>query len=169
MISVAGFLTEFKGQTIPTLTEVLELFANTSHHLNIELKSDVFPYPGMVEKVVAIVEDMKLDSRVVISSFDHEAIRTVKQLAPHLETAALFMEVFVDPLDYMHTIPADALHVFYRIAFRPPIQQALKTGATVRTYTVNKEKDAQALQDIGVSAIFTDFPEKMLSYVTKKS
>lgn len=163
------FSDEFEGQTIPTLREVLVLFADTSHHVNIELKSDVFPYPGMVEKVVALVEEMEFDTRVVLSSFDHQAIRTAKQIAPHLETAPLFKEVLVDPLEYMYNVPADALHVFYRTAFRPPIQQALNTGATIRTYTVNQEKDAQALQDIGVSAIFTDYPEKMIPYATKKS
>lgn len=163
------FSDDFKGQTIPTLREVLELFADTSHHLNIELKSDMFPYPGMVGKVVALVEEMEFDTRVVLSSFDHESIRAAKQVAPHLETAPLFKEVLVDPLDYMHNVPADALHLYFQTAFRPSIQEALKTGAIIRTYTVNKEKDAEALRDIGVSAIFTDFPEKMIPYAIKKS
>ena len=33
------FSPNFNGQTIPTLYEVLQLFAHTTHHLNIELKS----------------------------------------------------------------------------------------------------------------------------------
>ncbi len=163
------FSQDFKGQTIPTLREVLNVFANTTHHLNIELKSDVFPYPGMVEKVISIVEEMGLDTRVVLSSFDHEAIRSVKQLAPHLETAILFSEVLVEPLDYMNNIPANALHLYFQTAFRPSIQQVLKTGATIRTYTVNEEKDAQMLKDIGVEGIFTDYPEKMIPYTKTKN
>ncbi|MEK5037678.1 glycerophosphodiester phosphodiesterase [Sporosarcina sp. FSL K6-3457] len=163
------FSPDFTGQTIPTLHEVLQLFTETHHHLNIELKSDIFPYEGMVEKVLAIVSEMGLDSRVVLSSFDHEAIRTVKQLAPHLETAALFMEVLVEPLDYMRAIPADALHLFFPTALRPSIQQVLESGTPVRTFTVNEAQYAQALQDVGVSAIFTDFPEKMMIYLNEKS
>lgn len=163
------FSDDFKGETIPTLRDVLEVFADTPHHLHIELKSDKFPYPGMVEKTISLIEEMHLDIRVTLSSFDHGAIRTVNQLAPHLETAALFMEVLVDPLDYMQNIPADALHLFFPTAFRPSIQDVLKTGVTVRTFTVNKEKDAKALKDIGVSGIFTNFPEKMLPYTTIKS
>jgi glycerophosphoryl diester phosphodiesterase len=163
------FSQDFKGQTIPTLREVLEVFSNTTHHLNIELKSDVFPYPGMVEKVVATVESMELDTRVVLSSFDHEAIRMVKKLAPHLETAALFMEVLVEPLDYIRKIPADALHLFFPTALRPSIQKVLETGVPIRTFTVNEEKYAQMLKDVGVTAIFTDFPEKMMRYVDRKS
>lgn len=163
------FSPDFKGQTIPTLHEVLQLFTDTTHHLNIELKSDIFPYEGMVEKVIAIIGEMGLDSRIVLSSFDHEAIRTVKQLAPHLETAALFMEVLVEPLDYIRSIPADALHLFFPTALRPSIRQVLEAGTTVRTFTVNEEQYAQALQDVGIAAIFTDFPEKMLAYRNKTS
>ena len=163
------FSPEFKGQTIPTLHEVLQLFAETTHHLNIELKSDIFPYEGMVEKVIAIITEMGLDSRVVLSSFDHGAIRIAKQLAPHLETAALFMEVLVEPLDYIRSIPADALHLFFPTALRPSIRQVLEAGMTVRTFTVNEEQYTQALQDVGVAAIFTDFPEKMLAYRNKNS
>ena len=163
------FSSDFKGQTIPTLHEVLQLFAETTHHLNIELKSDIFPYEGMVEKVIAVISEMGLDSRVVLSSFDHGAIRTAKQLAPHLETAALFMEVLVEPLDYIRAIPADALHLFFPTALRPSIRQVLEAGMPVRTFTVNEEQYAQALKEVGVTAIFTDFPAKMMAYINKTS
>lgn len=163
------FSPDFKGQTIPTLNEVLQVFAETTHHLNIELKSDIFPYEGMVEMVIAVISEMGLDSQVVLSSFDHGAIRTAKQLAPHIETAALFMEVLVEPVDYMQAIPADALHLFFPTALRPSIRQVLEAGTTVRTFTVNEEQYAQALKDVGVTAIFTDLPEKMLTYLNKNS
>ena len=113
------FAPEFQGEQIPRLQEVLDVFSKTSHHLNIELKSDIFPYEGMAEKVVKLVVEKNLEPRVVISSFDHSALRTVKKIAPHIETAALFMEVLVDPLDYMRTIPADALHLTLPSALRP--------------------------------------------------
>ena len=103
---------------------------------------------------------MNLDSRVVISSFDHEAVRSVKKIAPHIETAALFMEVLVDPLDYIRTIPADALHISFPSAVRPSMRKVVEDGAAVRVFTVNEEKYAEALRKVGVSALFTDFPRK---------
>lgn len=156
------FSRKSKGEVIPTLTEALEIFSETSHHLNIELKSDKFPYPGMPEKVLDIVGAMQLDARVVISSFNHEMIRTIKQLAPHIETAALFMEVLVDPLHYVRSIPTDALHITKHAALRPSAKIAIDAGVTVRAFTVNKAKQAKTLEAVGVHAIVTDYPEKML-------
>lgn len=163
------FSKESKGEVIPTLYEVLELFSETSLQLNIELKSDIFPYPGMAEKVLDLVGAMKLDSRVVISSFNHEMIRTVKQLAPHIQTAALFMEVLVDPLQYVRAIPADALHITKHAALRPSAKKVIEEGVPVQVFTVNKASQMKALKEIGVRAIFTDYPEIMKNHLNNTS
>ncbi|MFC5604574.1 glycerophosphodiester phosphodiesterase [Sporosarcina koreensis] len=158
------FSPEFKGETIPTLTEVLDVFHSTEHKLNIELKSDIFPYEGMVEKVLDSIAERKLESRVIISSFDHSAIKTVKQLNPLIETAALFMEVLVHPLDYLNKIPADALHILFPAAIRPSMAEVINSGMPVRTFTVNDETYANVLKQAGIQSIFTDHPEKMNTF-----
>lgn len=155
------FAPEFQGETIPTLPEVFDVFDATDHKLNIELKSDIFPYEGMVEKVLDLIAERELESRVIISSFDHTAILSVKQLNPQIETAALFMEVLVHPLNYLHKIPADALHILFPAAIRPSITEVITSGMPVRTFTVNEENYAILLKQAGVQAIFTDYPEKM--------
>ncbi|MGB2993838.1 MAG: glycerophosphodiester phosphodiesterase [Paenisporosarcina sp.] len=157
------FKDEFAGETIPTLAEVLEIFQHTTHHVNIELKSDIFPYEGMGEKVLYLVEKMGMADRVVISSFDHEAVRHFKKIAPHIEVAILTMDVLVDAYDYARVVPADALHIYLPSAHRKTTKEALLKGAIIRVFTVNKEEYAQALKKLGVHAIFTDFPERMKS------
>lgn len=155
------FSSDFKGEPIPTLLEVLEIFRFTDHKLNIELKSDIFPYDGMVEKVIALIVEMGLEDRVILSSFDHSAIQMAKKLAPSIETGALFMEVLVNPLEYIHNIPADALHILFPAAVRPSMQEVVGSEVPVRTFTVNDENYALMLKQAGVQAIFTDYPEKM--------
>lgn len=162
------FSSEFQGETIPTLSEVLDVFHSTDHKLNIELKSDIFPYEGMVVKVLDLLAEKQLESRVIISSFDHAAIQSVKQLNPKIETAALFMEVLVHPLDYLKKIPADALHVLFPAAIRPTMAEVINSGMPVRTFTVNDEKYAWLLKQAGVKAIFTDYPEKMNAFLSSK-
>lgn len=159
------FSEDYKGETIPTLEEVLQVFLEVHHHINIELKSDIFPYDGMEEQVLALVLSLQLESRVLISSFNHEAIRKVKRLQPELQTAVLFMETLVDPLAYVRNIPAEALHLFLPAAVRPFTKKVIEDGGIVRVFTVNEKEYVEALQEIGVHAIFTDFPEEMLTHV----
>ena len=159
------FSYKFKGERIPTVYEVLQIFSETTHHLNIELKSDVINYPGMTEKVLDLIGNLNLDNRVVISSFNLDAIRTVKELAPHIETGALFMKPLKNPLDYIRTIPTDALHIKVRAALKPSMRQAITEGVIVRVFTINTSKYISVLEEIGVDAIFTDFPEKLYNYM----
>ena len=160
------FSSDFLGEPIPTLSEVVDVFDSTDHKLNIELKSDIFPYEGMVGKVLDLLAERQMESRVVISSFDHAAIQSVKRLNPEIETAALFMEVLVHPFDYLHNIPTDALHIHFPAAIRPSIAEVIASGMPVRTFTVNDETYAKTLKQAGVQAIFTDYPEKMFYYLS---
>ena len=159
------FSEDCKGESIPTLEEVLYIFSKTHHHINIELKSDIFPYDAMEEQVLGLIRSFQLEKRVLISSFNHEAIQKVKQLQPDLETAVLFMETLVDPLDYVRKIPAEALHLFFPAAVRPSARKTIEDGGIVRVFTVNTKEHVDTLKEIGVHAIFTDFPEDMLVHV----
>lgn len=159
------FSPKFKQETIPTLREVLYVFKDTDHHLNIELKSDIFPYEGMEQAVSQMLTDYRLEPRVVISSFNHEMVRRFKQLAPPIETAILFMEVMIEPHKYAEVVGADALHAFFPEALRKMGAEAIGSGKKVRAFTVNEEKYADLLKQVGVDAIFTDYPEKMWNYL----
>lgn len=161
------FSAKFNGETIPTLREVLYVFKDTHHHLNIELKSDIFPYDGMELKVLQILKDYRLEDRVVISSFNHEMVKSFKELAPQIETAILFVEVMVAPHDYASLVGADSLHAFFPTVLRPMGKEIIASGRQLRVFTVNEESYADMMRDAGVHAIFTDYPEKMYTYLNK--
>lgn len=71
------FSEKFAGEQIPTLDEVFDIFQDTDHRLNIELKTDIFPYEGLVDKVLAKAEKRGLSDRILISSFNHEDVQAV--------------------------------------------------------------------------------------------
>lgn len=153
---------EFAGERIPFLSEVLELFVGTHHVLNIELKSDIFPYPGMADQVMTLIRFMDLEDRVILSSFDHEVLRYVAVEYPDIETACLTMEVMTDFPNYLKQIPTSAAHVFFPTALRRMGHELKAAGIPVRAFTVNEEAYVEMLKEVGVDAIFTDFPEKFL-------
>lgn len=159
------FSSKFKGEAIPTLREALYVFKDTHHHINIELKSDIFPYEGMEYKVLEMLKDYRLEDRVVISSFNHEMVKNFKKLAPQIETAILFMEVMIAPYKYASLVGADALHAFFPTAFRPMGKESIVSGLQLRVFTVNEVTYADMLKAVGVHAIFTDYPEKMYQHL----
>nr|WP_047578307.1 glycerophosphodiester phosphodiesterase family protein [Methylobacterium sp. ZNC0032] len=78
------------GETIPTLPEVLDVFGATGIELEIEMKMDAFgnPYPGLLDKVIALVEARKMASRVVLTCFVPEVIEEIRAKAPHMRRLA---------------------------------------------------------------------------------
>ena len=74
---------KMKSETIPTMKEVLELLApelKKDLRLNIELKTSVYNYPGIEEKIVKLVGDMGLADSIVYSSFYPESLVKVTRL-----------------------------------------------------------------------------------------
>lgn len=157
------FSEEWSGEKIPTLDEVFDIFEHTDHRLNIELKSDVFPYDGLADQVIELAAKRGFLNRVLISSFNHEDIQTVVQ-GKKVEAAILTFEVLVDAYDYARVIGTKRIHVSLPSAFRRMTTDALRKGAIVYAYTVNDVSYAEELQKIGVHGIFTDYPEKMLAH-----
>ena len=160
---------------IPTLREALEYTKDHQWRVNVELK-DLSGKKGdkdVVEKAVALIEELGMVDLVMISSFNHSYIERVKQANPQIVTAALTDKKIDDPIKLLQETGAQA--------FNPGIQTLgdygiIKTvrdaGYDVYVWTVNDEDTMRRLIDAGVSGIFTDFPqtlEKVLAeYELKK-
>ncbi|MFJ8263206.1 glycerophosphodiester phosphodiesterase [Rummeliibacillus sp. NPDC094406] len=159
---------QFAGEKIPTLDEVLDLFKATHHMINIEFKTDVFEYPGLEDDVIATVKSHDMMERVLFSSFDHEMVERVLAKAPFNEVGALFMKILVNLDDYSKWIGTNALHVSLVAAKRRAVKMAIEAGNKVRVYTINTLKDYELMEELGVEAVFTDYPEKLYRHAYRK-
>lgn len=158
----------FKGEKIPLLEEVMKLLEPTNLKLNIELKSDVFPYYGMDMEVLKLVEKYGMQHRTIISSFDHETLTRIAEVAPRIETAPLFSNIIVEPWAYAKRIGANAIHISGYFMMRQTAIEALKEGAKVRVYTINDEAHMDLLWNAQVEGFFTDEVEKAVEWRKKK-
>lgn len=156
------FSEEFHKAVIPTLGEVLELLKGTDIKLNVEIKSDIIPYEGIEEKVLATLGEYSYKEKAIISSFNHYSIKKVHELDSEIETAILFMEVLHQPWEYARTIGASALHVYQPVAFTEMSREAEKNGFPVRVFTVNHRDQMKQLMEIRVDTIMTDYPEQAI-------
>ena len=159
--SASNRLPDFEKAKIPTLEEVLELLAPGSCELNIELKTGIFWYPQLEEKVVELVERSGMKERVIYSSFNHYSIQKIRSLDPEAETAYLFGDILLHAERYARETGVKGLHpALYHMAMGTLAQEYTGSGLAVRVWTVNEEAHIRRMLDLGVDAIITNYPDR---------
>lgn len=88
------------GEAIPTLDEVLALYAASDIELHVELKRDVEAriYPGMAAAVIERIAAHGVAARTILTSFDVAELETVRTLAPQLRTLLSLNHRSAEPL-----------------------------------------------------------------------
>lgn len=159
--SASNQLPGFEKAKIPTLEEVLELLAPGSCELNIELKTGIFWYPRLEEKVAELVERWGMKERVIYSSFNHYSIQRIRSLDPEAETAYLFGDILLHAERYARETGVKGLHpALYHMAMGTLAQEYTGSGLAVRVWTVNEEAHIRRMLDLGVDAIITNYPDR---------
>ena len=105
------------SQEVPTITEVLDLLTSQMKaglKLNIELKNSVYPYSGMEEKIVELIQKKGLQESVVYSSFYAASLEKLKRLDPDVELGILDSRVSDCLYKLRGGCGAAALHPFWR-------------------------------------------------------
>jgi len=152
------------GTPIPTLREALEFTREHDWWVNVEIK-DASGTPAdetIVERVLDLIEELKMGDLVLISSFNHNYLLQVKALQPKLAIGALVNDEVADPVKLMRDLDAQAFHPALKVVHPEQVQALRQEGYAVYVWTVNKEEDIRALIKMGASGIFTDFPQRWI-------
>ncbi|HEY0069050.1 MAG TPA: glycerophosphodiester phosphodiesterase family protein [Chloroflexia bacterium] len=158
----------YAGEKIPTLREVFDLCVTAGVGVVVEIKHPEL-YPGMEEKVVALIGEMWLRGaeNIWCISFDHESIRRLRKLDPALPLGYLY-----EPHTTRFVHADDTVQAFcpyYRTPLQYPEQvaQAHQQGQLVLVYTVDDPAEVRALAGIGVDGMVTDAPAALLQILNK--
>lgn len=160
------FATKFSGETIPTLRETLIWLGNNMMQANIEIK----PYPGTVEQtteqVLQHIHDYwpKNAQLPLISSFDLDALRLCHRLKPNLPRGVLFQYWQPHAIELANALSCFSIHLPYRAVTKARIDAVHEAGFKLCVYTVNHPKTAMRLFDMGVDALFSDYPDILSSF-----
>lgn len=142
---------------LPRLEELLALAKETNIFLDLEIKTDVFFYDGIEEKVASLVRAYGLEKQVMYSSFNHYSLMKMRKIEPKAVLGVLYMEAIYQPWYYASALKMDALHPDYRfVALDDYIAQAHRFGLRVHPWTVNQQEEMIALKKAGVDALITN-------------
>jgi glycerophosphoryl diester phosphodiesterase len=155
---------------LPTLRQALELALSAELMVNIELKALPRMYPGMAEAAVELVESLGMENRVLISSFDHEQLVSVRQRSDSIATGVLTGDRLAKPGAYLALLDADAYHPgtdsmgFYSLTRKLDpcgIIDVLASGRAVNVWTCNDKDEMRQLIAAGVTGVISDFPNRV--------
>jgi glycerophosphoryl diester phosphodiesterase len=82
------FSPKYAGEKVPTLEEVFE-WAKGKVRVDVEIK-DTKQLDGMMGELTKVIHNKGMEKDVIITSFDKEAIDSINNSAPELETGILF-------------------------------------------------------------------------------
>ena len=145
----------FKDEVIPTLEEVFELFSGTDKVINIELKTGVFAYPGIEEKVIEEIKKYNLEKNIYITSFNHQSIAKFQKLTDEIKSGILLYDTQFDIEKYVEEYNQNIINpsIEYYNLYENEFFNMMKKGKKITVYTVNDIGMMKKLRDKGVNII----------------
>ena len=146
-----------KGETIPTLQEVIDLTDNKVR-LVIELKEE-----GTEQKVVGLINKNNLEDNVYVISFWHSLVKTVRDINNRIKTGVLLVGCPVDACIATQA-SASALVMKYTFLNRRFVEIAHKEGLKVFIWNIDDRHLLKRYVDMGVDGIGSNDPRVLVEY-----
>lgn len=156
---------QFKNTRIATLEEFLQIVKDM-RVINIELK----PFSPHEDKQYAfeylynLLGKYHCIERTIISSFDHIALKELKEAHPDLRTALLYGHGMTpeETVVFVRGFKADIIHPQLCAINERIVEACRKNGIEVNVWTVDSDRDIQRAMELGVTGIITNVPDKVL-------
>lgn len=162
----AGALT---AETIPTLDEVAALGAQGKRGMLLEIKVDDRRqrYPGIEEKVLAILDRRGMTASTVVMAFEPETWRRVRELRPDVTAGALYSpgtlramgSTVSHELEEARKAGVGLVGLHQSLVDAAAMTAARSLGVRLGVWTVNEPAALRAFIDQKVGVVITDRPD----------
>jgi glycerophosphoryl diester phosphodiesterase len=168
----AGFLYggAFPDARIPTLDEVFAEFAAKMRLFQLEIKTDrPFILDMVCGKVAKILLDHGIADKVVVSSFDPYAIRTMKKILPGQRCGLISMQYRESDLRWAKELGCWNTCIPLKTGGSADlVRKAHALGFEVTGWLGNSISDVDALLEWGTDSITSNYPSVVLPYLKSK-
>jgi len=167
------FDSRFKGESLPTLEEVL-ILAGGKILVNVEIKSSAweagFPEDAVERQVVDLIIRHDLLNSTLVSSFHAGFLENIGKLPVHPEIAFITdRKTPQNTLDICQRLGVFSWHPHYKSLEKRHIEKAHSRGILVFPYTVNGVEEMLMLVNMGVDGMITDDPGAAISCMAANS
>ncbi|AZV32031.1 glycerophosphoryl diester phosphodiesterase [Cobetia sp. ICG0124] len=153
------FSARFAGERMATLEEALALIASLGMGLNLELKlSPGHDTRALVEKVVPLAVEALPVGRLILSSFDPQALRMSRERDGKVLIGLLYDAIPDDWEALAEDVKAVTVHADWRALTRVAASRVTATQRKLLCYTPNDAAAFSPRWAWGVSAVISDDP-----------
>jgi glycerophosphoryl diester phosphodiesterase len=160
-------LEAYASEQAPTLREALLFTRDNNWRVNVELKKQPTAELDavIVAQTVALIEELGMDDgqQLAISSFDHDYLREVRRLNSSIPLQAITQQLIRDLPAYLTELNAEACNPKVNTWSYDRMRELQEQGVAFNVWTVNDELTMQALINVGVHGIITDYPQVLLT------
>jgi glycerophosphoryl diester phosphodiesterase len=161
------FGSEFSGERIPTLEDILDFSKKHDVVFYLELKPGA-SWGGEHALIGALRESAEIPRTVVIS-FNAPILHKLRQIEPTLMTGLLYDGQFDRPVDQAVEVGARQLAVRGDLVTPALLVASRKKDLQVVCWTVNHTAHMRMLVDAGVDGIMSDYPDRLMEATKKVS
>jgi glycerophosphoryl diester phosphodiesterase len=160
------FGSEFAGERIPTIEEILDFAKKHDMVFYLELKPSG-SWGGEHALISALRESGEI-ARTVVISFDPPILANVRKIEPTVMTGLLFDGQISDPLAKAVEIGARQVAVRGSLVTPRLLKEARQRDLQVVCWTVNHPAHMRLLVEAGVDGIISDYPDRLLDLTRRK-
>lgn len=151
------------GETIPTLAETLEA-TRPPVTMNLEFKdSGPLSWVEFAEQTLEIAS--RYPGEFYASSFDHDAIRAVRDVDPSVGVAPIFGDNKAENLAVARELDAEAVNPSTGVLDRDLVETAHDEGRAVNVWTIDSWREARTPIELGADGLIADYPH-MATFAT---
>ncbi|HOE34651.1 MAG: glycerophosphodiester phosphodiesterase [Chloroflexi bacterium] len=154
----AHFGENFRGEKLPTLTEVFEAVGGKMR-INVELKNYARPLDDLTARVISLTERFHLEDSVLLSSFNPINLSKAAKINPRIQRGLLVSPGDRRMLGGMGRLfPYHALHPYYKDVTREMTARLHARGKQLNTWTVDEPQALLRMRSFGVDGIICNNP-----------
>jgi glycerophosphoryl diester phosphodiesterase len=155
------FGSEFAGERIPTLAEVLDFAKKYDVVFYLEMKP-AGSWGGEHALIGALRESGEV-ARTIVISFDANILANVRKIEPTLMTGLLYDGQLERPVDRALEVGARQLAIRGDLVSPGLLTNAREKDLQVVCWTVNHSAHMRLLMDAGVDGIMSDYPDRLVA------
>ena len=147
---------------IPTFEDFLDHFAHRDLTFAIELKED-----GVEKEVADMIFRYGIEKKSMVTSFNFDRIRKIKEYAPELRVGFLAKETGETVISDLLSIGADEICPQGCLVTADAVDYWHRLGFNVRAWGISDPEIMKNVYDAGVDGMTANFPDLLLRYISE--